>query len=109
MNRIQLACYCLIASAIVTTALICSRASNLIDSPALAEMSVHKDMLTMISTKSQRAIDAEIIYVLDSKSEHLMAYQLDFNRKSIDLLAAMDLAAEFGRKNPVVGKDKPGR
>ncbi len=97
MKRHELACYMLIASAIVTSALICARASSVIDSRAQAEMAVHKDVLTVISTKFRN--DSEIVYVLDSKNERLLAYMYDPNQKFINLLpgGSMDVADAFQR------------
>lgn len=104
MKRCELACYMLIASAIITTSLICVRASGMLDSRAQAEMAVHKDVLTVISTRFRN--DTEIIYVLDSKSERLLAYLYDPNNKVIDLMpgGSMDVADAFNRTmRPAVG------
>lgn len=97
MSRQQLATYCLTASALVIAGLICLRAWSFVDTSARAEMAVHKDVLTMISTKFRG--DSEILYVLDSHSERLLAYMYNPARRSIDMLpgGSMELTREFAR------------
>ncbi len=96
MNRTQTATYSLMASAFILTALIFLQASRWIESRAYAEMVVNKDSITMISTRYQA--DTEIVYVLDSQRGRLMAYLLNPNRQTIELLqnGVMDLPREFG-------------
>ncbi len=84
MNRVQMACYCLLASAFILGALCLFQASQIADTRANAEMAVNKGFVTMLSTTYRT--DAEIVYVLDSKSEMLAAYMLDPNKKVIELM-----------------------
>jgi predicted methyltransferase len=84
MNRIQLACYGLLASAFILSSLCLFQASRIADNRAHAEMVVNKGFVTMVSTAYRT--DSEIIYVLDSKSEMLAAYMLEPNKKVIELM-----------------------
>jgi len=94
MNRIQIACYTMLATAFVLTSLILLQASRLIESRAHAEMVVNKDAVTMISTQYQG--DSELVYILDSRSGRLFAYMLNPNSRTIDLMATADMTREFG-------------
>jgi len=84
MTRIQTACCCLAASAFVLAALVMVQASHFADNKAQAEMVVNKDTFTLMS--AQFRTDSEIIYVLDSRNERLLAYLLDPNQRVIKLL-----------------------
>lgn len=95
MKRTELACYTLLASAIVLTALVFVQANRFTDNTAHAEMVVNKDFTTMLS--AQFRTDSEIIYVLDSKQARLMAYIMDNNRNRVELLGEMDVADMFNR------------
>ena len=96
MNRVQTACYCLLASAFIIGALVLVQSNRLIDTRAHAEMLVNKGFVTMVSTQSFQQ-DAELVYVLESKSEVLMVYTLDPNRRIIELLpgGALHLGRAF--------------
>lgn len=85
MNRVQMACYSLLASAFILAALVFVQASRLADNRAHAEMTITKGTVTMLSTQSWQA-DTELVYVLDSRSGVLMCYTLEPNRKIIELL-----------------------
>lgn len=94
MTRSQTAVYCLIASAIVLTALIFVQGSRLMNNEADAEMVVEKNAVSMLSTRSQA--DSEVLYVLESNQQVLMAYRHDPNRGEIPLLGRLDLRRAFG-------------
>jgi len=98
MNRTQLACYSLMASAFVLTAMIFIQASRLMDDAAHAEMVVNRGTVTMMSTAFRT--DADIIYVMDSANSRLLAYMVDPNQKVIQLLRGgiMDITREFERQ-----------
>jgi hypothetical protein len=95
MSRIQMACYGLIASAFVLTALIVTRVSVMADNKAYADLVVHKDIVTMLTTSY--TTDADIVYVLDSKQERLLAYSMNPNRGTIELLpgGVLDVGKAF--------------
>ncbi|QNN23861.1 hypothetical protein HED60_16830 [Planctomycetales bacterium ZRK34] len=95
MKRTELACYTLLASAIVLTALLFVQAQRFVDTTAHAEMVVNKDFTTMLS--AQFRTDSEIIYVLDSKQARLIAYIMDTNRKRVERIGEMDVADMFNR------------
>lgn len=94
MNRFQLACYTMVATAFILTALVLLQASRLIDNRAHAEMVVNKDAVTMITAQFQG--DSEMLYILDSRTGRLFAYMLNPNTRVIEPMAAMDISREFG-------------
>jgi hypothetical protein len=107
MTRIQMACSCLLASAFVLGALVLVQGSRYVESQAHAAMVVNKDPLTLLSARATP--DQEVVYVLDSKQERLLVYQVDPNRKTIELLPngvldmgkAFEAAAKAAPKAPV--------
>ncbi|MDH3583335.1 MAG: hypothetical protein OER86_03890 [Phycisphaerae bacterium] len=98
MTRTELAGYGLMVSAFLITAILFVQAADYLENRAQAEMVVNKGLITMVSTRYTP--DVEIIYVLDSRDEILMAYTFDRNKKAIILLqgGVMDIATEFERR-----------
>ncbi len=93
MKRIQLACCCLIASAMVLGGMILLRGADHLESQAHASMIVTKGNVTLMSAKVDS--DKEMIYVLDNQNAQLLGYLVDANRKRIELMATMDVQATF--------------
>ncbi len=104
MNRIQTACYCLLASAFILTGMLVVRTAGLWESTAQAEMVDSKGAATVLTAEVNNKTEA--LFVLDSKNETLLAYQFDPNRKQNILLAKMDLKATIEAGLP---KDKKGK
>ena len=93
MKRDELATYTLLATGLILGAMVLLKASNRIESRAYAEMGMTKNSVTMITTASPSG-DAEIIYILDSRSGQLYAYEFD-PRGNIELYDVLDLVAVF--------------
>lgn len=110
MKRIDTACYGLVASAFVLTALLLVQVARLSDQRAHAEMVVTKGTITMVTTVFRS--DSEVLYVLDSKNERLLAYMMDPNKKTIELLPGgmLDLAKDFdaAAERATGGAGRPG-
>ena len=95
MNRTELACYALIASAFILGALVLVHADRLADNAAYAEMVVHKDQYTVLSSQIDAA--REVVYILDSRTERLNAYALNPTTKVVELLDSMDVAEQVAQ------------
>lgn len=102
MNRTELACYCLIASAFVLGGLVLIQADRIVPSnEAQAEMVVNKDNLTVLTTEV--APGREIVYILDNRSEQLLAYELDPNKKVVELRDKLDVADNMEKAEKAAG------
>ena len=93
MKRTELATWMLSATAFILTGLILLQASHRMESAAYAEMGIHKDAVTMITTPNTRG-DGEVCYILDSRSGQLFAYEFT-NRGQIEMLSLLDIRAAF--------------
>lgn len=102
MNRTELACYGLIASAFILGGLVLIQADRIIPSnEAYAEMVVNKDNLTLMTTEV--APNREMVYILDNRSEQLLAYELDPNKKTVELRAKLDVADNMEKATKAAG------
>jgi len=115
MNRIQLACYSLIASAFVLAALLLVQVQQRqisINQQAEAAMVINKDTFTIMTATTRG--EEEALFVLDNQSQRLMVFKLDEGKKSVRILkdGVVNLAAVF--KGGGAAEDKaenkgPGR
>ena len=106
MSRTTQACYALICTAFVTTALIFLQASSLMESSAQAEMVVNRNAVTMLTARFQAG--EEILYVLDSNRERLFAYSHNPSKQTIELLDSVDISRVM-QAEPAGGNAKPGQ
>jgi hypothetical protein len=97
MNRIQLACYALLASAFILGAMVIMKASVYVDNLAYGEMVVNRGTVTLLATALNNRNNEELLYVLDSRNERLMAYGLDPTRNRLELLAVYNVAEDIQR------------
>jgi hypothetical protein len=96
MNRIQLACYCLIASAFVLAALLVANIGPRLGSviqPAEAGLVIAKNNFTFLTARA-RAGD-EALFVIDNFNEQLLIYSVDAGRKRMDVANVVDLSRLF--------------
>lgn len=93
MNRTQLACYSLMASAFVLAALLMVRTHSLLEQPAhAAPFSMYGDNVNVATGSTPQGID--VVYILDSSSEQLVVYS--FNQKGVmEPLDFMNVAQTF--------------
>ena len=102
MTRIALACYALIASAMLLTGILLVQASDHLESKAHAEMVVNKGIYTVLTAKG--ITNEEYLYLLDNKNEKLLAYAQD-SRGRIKLFGAIDIGDEFAKGLKAAGAD----
>ena len=110
MNRIQLACYSLIASAFVLAALLMVQIQHrqlTIEQQADAAMVINRDTFTIMTAQTKD--DEEALFVLDNLSQKLMVFKYDEKKKSVRILqdGVIDLAALF--KGPEKAGVKPSK
>ncbi len=88
MRRVQLAGYCLLASAFVLAGLVFVQASRHMENRAFGEMVVNKDFFSMVTTQAQN--NMEVLYVLNTKQEKLLAYRLN-EQERIEIVGHLDI------------------
>ncbi len=89
MKRIELACSCLIATAVILGALVLLRGADHVQNQARANMIVAKDQVTIMSARVDN--DKEMVYVLDNRNAQLLGYLVDVNRNRVELMATMNV------------------
>lgn len=109
MNRIQLACYSLIASAIVLVGLLVVSLPRWWSPTAQASLVLGKDTLTLMTAKTRP--DEEALFVLDGLNQKLLIYRLDLVKKQLELAGNADLVQLFasGGGDDGKGQERPGR
>jgi len=99
MRRINTAAAVLWASAFVLAALVITQAGRLPINPAYAEMGVENGDFTLVTSNSGRGENAapyELLYVLDSRDEVLLVYEIeDAHQRQIVLRGGADLPVWF--------------
>ncbi len=96
MTRIQLACYTLIASAVVLAGLLIMQLGrHSTGSEAQAAMVIARDNFAMLTTQTRSGEEA--LFVLDNQTGRLLIYRLDVQKKNLRLVANEDLPRIFSR------------
>lgn len=101
MNRIQTACFCLLASAFVLSAILIVR----IDEQA-APNAVHADQVisqpafTMMTARTRGDQDdgEESLFILDNNAGVLVVYLPNVSRKQLEPIAGIKMTEIFGKK-----------
>ncbi|MEO1237342.1 MAG: hypothetical protein AAFX76_11195 [Planctomycetota bacterium] len=82
MNRIQTACFCLIASALVLSGLLVVELSERVEPNAAdASLVIARDNFTLLTADTTS--DEESLFILDSVSGTLLVYRLDIPREQL--------------------------
>lgn len=93
MNHIQLACYSLLASAFVLTALLLVRIEDRFATPVQASEVITRESFTLLTARTEQ--DEESLFVVDNTSQRMLIYRTDIARKRIELAQSVDLADLF--------------
>ncbi|MBI1372683.1 MAG: hypothetical protein GC159_07960 [Phycisphaera sp.] len=97
MNRKQTntACWILVATAFILTAIVMIQAQRFVDNQAQALMVLDKGSFTLMTAPVSSA--EELLYVLDSRSGLLLAYAQDRNArdKRVQLLDKLSVSGEM--------------
>lgn len=99
MKPIELACYCLLASAFMLGGLMVVHLAGRMEQQAQAEMVIKADAFTAMTARTKS--DEESLIVLNNINSRLLVYRLDVSRKELRLVANEDIARAFG-----LGRDK---
>lgn len=94
MNKLQLACYSLTASAFVLAGLLVVALQNHLPQ-AHAGLVTQKDDYAFLTATTRSGEDS--LFILDSRNQRLMVYTLDVGKKRIDLARTEDLNQIFTR------------
>lgn len=106
MNRIQYACFALIASAFVLAGMLVSQMGSRLVQPAYAGEAILRDNLSTVTAQAREGEDA--LFVLDSISERLMIYRLEAGKKRLELAASVNLAELFAGGGGNAADDRRG-
>ena len=90
MNRIQLACYGLIASAFILGGLLCYQIQERLPA-ANAEMVVHRDNFTLLTAQTRQGEEA--LFVLENLTGRLIVYRVDIAKERLELAGGIELSA----------------
>lgn len=93
MNRIQLACYGLMASAFLLAGALFVQIQERWTSPAWAELAVNKGSVTLMTARTRP--DEEALFVLDNYTQKLLVYRVDLGHKDLELSGAYELPTLF--------------
>jgi hypothetical protein len=109
MTRTELACYGLLASAVVLAALLVTRLQDgAMVNTAHAEMVISGGGFTAMTARTRR--DEEALFVLENSSQRLLIYSLNLTHNRLDLAHdPISLGQLFGNQQPQPGAATPGR
>ena len=94
MTRINVACFCLLASAFALGGVLLVNLSTDLEPTAHADMVVTRDNFTFMTALT--ADGAESIFLLDNLNEKLLIYDPDLGRKEIKLGTVLPLSPGGG-------------
>lgn len=94
MNRIQTACYCLIASTVALSGLLLIQLSERVQpNAAEAEMVIARENFTLMTADVRSGEEA--LFVLDNATGTLLVYRLDVSRGQMVPADALRLSEAF--------------
>ncbi len=93
MNRTHTACWCLIASAIVLSAMLVVRWSDSASNEADASLVIARDNFTLLTALTRSG--EESLFILDNRSGALLVYNMDMGKGRIELVGGQDLNQLF--------------
>ncbi|MCE9589624.1 MAG: hypothetical protein K8S99_03775 [Planctomycetes bacterium] len=95
MNRIQLACYGLTASAFVLAGLLLSAIPGRFEETANAvPMVVNRDNITAMTARAR--VNEDALFLIENNSQKLVIYTLNLTKRRLELAAKIDLNQMFG-------------
>lgn len=101
MNRIQTACFCLLASAFVLSAILIVRIDDqAAPNAAHADQVISQPAFTMMTarTRGDQADGDESLFILDNTSGVLVVYAPDVSNKQLKPIAGIKMSEIFGKK-----------
>jgi len=95
INNTQLACYALLASALVLGGLLLTRLTDGLATPAQASNVISKDNFTLLTAKTRA--DEEALFVLSNRTGRLLIYELQLGDRRLELVGGGNMREVFGR------------
>lgn len=94
MNRIQTACYCLIASAVVLSGMLVVQLSERVEpNEAEAALVIARENFTLLTAEVRNGEEA--LFVLDNTTATLLVYRLEVSRGSLQPAGGIRLTEIF--------------
>ena len=104
MNREQLACVILTASAMVLAGLLMTQMPDDLPEPyAFADQVISTDSFSLMTAKTRK--DEEALFMLDNLNQKLLIYRLDLGKKRLVLAGSTSIDNIFRR----LGDEEPRR
>ena len=100
MNRIQTACFCLLASAFVLSAILIVRIDQqTAPNAAHADQVIAQPAFTMMTARTRGSADAgeESLFILDNNTGVLVVYTPNVGRKQLEPLTGIKMSDVFGK------------
>jgi hypothetical protein len=101
MNRIQTACFCLIASAFVLAAILVVRVDQQsAPNAAHADMVIAQPAFTMMTARTRGSVGEgieESLFILDNNRGILLVYTPNVGREQLEPITAIKMSSIFGR------------
>ncbi len=95
MKPIEVACYCLIASAFMLGGLLFSNIrGSLLEQEAKADMVVSRENFTVMTARTRA--NEEAVFVLNNITNRLLIYRMNVARNELELVANEDISRQFG-------------
>jgi len=94
MSRTQLACYCLIAPALLLGGMLVTQLGGRAESTANAEMVLAQQNFALMTAEARE--DDEALYVLDNTTGQLLVYRMDLGNRRMELGASISMNQLFG-------------
>ena len=103
MERIELACYSLIASAFVLAGMLLTQLPDQMVQSAQGGLVLNRETLTLMTARTRP--DEEALFVLDGSKGKLLIYRLNVGKKQLELSGSADLNHIF--HGPKEDQDSP--
>ncbi|MEM1026709.1 MAG: hypothetical protein AAGJ38_01365 [Planctomycetota bacterium] len=92
-SPIHVACWCLIASAVVLSGLLIVRMNDSVTNEADAALVIARDNFSLLTARTRSG--EESLFILDNRAGALLVYNLNVPRKRLELVKGLDLNRLF--------------
>ncbi len=92
-HPMHVACWCLIASAVVLSGMLITRLTDSVSNDAEAALVIARDNFSLLTARTRSG--EESLFILDNRAGALLVYNLNVGRKQLELTNALDLNRLF--------------
>ena len=96
MNRIQMACYALLASAFVLAGLLFSMVQDRLPAAKADPMVVARDNFSLMTART--SAQEESLFLLDNQNQRIIVYRVDLARGRFVVGPPFDVGRAFGNR-----------